>query len=84
MIQLDKQELQAIMVLKMIPEFKIFVDILNKESSNLSYSCASTKDEILLRWNQGRYQEILDILTKIKTADEELRSYRTEARKHVE
>jgi hypothetical protein len=82
---LDKQELQAIVVLKRTPDFKTFLDILNKSVNVLFISNASQKDEIVARWNQGRTQEILDILNKIKNADEDLRNYKeSEARRHIE
>jgi len=70
--------------LKRVPEFKAFLDILNREAQVLSYQSAIIKDEIVMRWTQGRFQEINDILSKIKTADEELHAFRSEARKHVE
>jgi hypothetical protein len=84
MITLDKSELQAIVLLKRIPEFKAFLDILNREASTLSYSSAVIKDEVVMRWTQGKFQEVMDLINRIKTADEELHSFRPEARKHVE
>lgn len=84
MITLDKQELQAIVVLKRIPEFKQFVDMMTREATNLSYSSAIAKDEIVMRWTQGKFQGLTELLNKIKTADEELHAFRSEARKHVE
>jgi hypothetical protein len=84
MIQLDKNELQAIIILKRNPEFKIFLDIFNRSVGALSIINASLKDEVSVRWNQGRIQELLEIIRKIKTADEELHEFRTEARQHVE
>uniref|UniRef100_A0A6H2A3A6 Uncharacterized protein n=1 Tax=viral metagenome TaxID=1070528 RepID=A0A6H2A3A6_9ZZZZ len=83
-ISLDKQELQAIVLLKRVPEFKSFLDVLNRSIATLSYSNAMTKDEVISRWNQGRLQELIDITNKIKTADEELHAFKTEARQHVE
>jgi hypothetical protein len=84
MITLDKQEIQAIVILKRVPEFKVFLDVLGRSISNLSYSNAMVKDEVISRWNQGKLQELIDITSKIKTADEELHAFRSEARQHVE
>jgi hypothetical protein len=83
MIPLDKQELQTIVILKRVPEFKQFIDILNKSLNALSLKNATVNDEILVRWNQGRIQELLDITKQIKSADEELHSVSKEARKYV-
>lgn len=84
MIALDKQELQAIVILKRIPEFKVFLDFLGREATNLSYSSAVAKDDIVMRWTQGKFQGLSELLNRIKTADEELHAFSKEARKHVE
>lgn len=83
-IILDKQEIQAIVILKRTPEFKILLDIFNRSINTLAITNAMTKDEVISRWNQGRVQELLDIVNKIKTADEELHAFNKEARTHVE
>ena len=84
MISLDKSELQAIVILKRIPEFKQFIDVLSRSISAMSIANAMVKDEVISRWNQGRLQELIDITNKIRTSDEELHAFRTEARQHVE
>ena len=83
-ITLDKSELQAIVILKRTPEFKTLLDIFNRSINTLAITNAMMKDEVVSRWNQGRIQELLDILNKIKTADEELHAFNKEARTHVE
>lgn len=73
MIKLDKRELQALHILKTNPDFKIFLDILNKSATlHATQSCVS-KDDITSKWLQGRYQEDMDILTTIRNADDDLR-----------
>ncbi len=72
------------MILKRNPDFKIFLDALNRSMTTLFVSNAITKEETVMRWNQGKAQELIDIINKIKNADEELRSFRPEARQHVE
>jgi hypothetical protein len=84
MIQLEKQELQALVILKRVPEYKTLSDILEKRIRTISLANAIIKDDIQARWNQGRVQELLDLLKMFKTADEELHLFKSEARKHIE
>jgi hypothetical protein len=72
------------MLLKRAPEFKIFLDILNRSINHISITNAICKDDTVMRWNQGRAQELLDIIKVIKNADEELHAFKSEARKHIE
>lgn len=83
-ITLDKSELQAIVLLKRMPEFKIFYDVLKRSMNLLCVAGVSIKEETQTRWNQGRAQELIDIVTKINTADEELPRFKEKARQHVE
>jgi hypothetical protein len=85
MISLDKSELQAIVILKRSPEGKTFIDALNRSANFLSLQNASQRDDVQSRWTQGRVQELLDILNKIKNAEEDLRTINPqEARRHIE
>jgi hypothetical protein len=79
-ISLDKQELQAIVILKRTPEFKQFIGVLTRELNTVSIKNATIKDDVHMRWNQGHAQILLEILTKIKTADEDLHAFNTVAR----
>ena len=84
MICLDKHDLQVIVLLRRNPDFVKFIEILNKAAHAVAIGNAQIKDEVISRWNQGRLQELLDILKIIKNADEDMQGLRTEARRHVE
>jgi hypothetical protein len=81
---LDKSDLQCIVILKRTPEFPQFMEILNQSLKELALVTTTIKDDVVLRWNQGKSQELLDIIRKIKSADEELHAFKTEARQHIE
>jgi len=80
MIKLTQQELHAVQLLRTNPEFKIFLDVLNRSAIIAAAQSATIKDEVIMRWNQGRYQELDEILKVVKTSDEELRAFRSSAR----
>ncbi len=84
MIALDKNDLQTLVILKRTQEWPRFMDILSRSISVLTIANATIKDEVQLRWNQGKVQELLDIIRQIKTSDEELHKFKTEARQHIE
>jgi hypothetical protein len=84
MISLDKQELQVLVSLRRNSDFIKFIEILNRSANALAIGNALTKDDVLTRWNQGKIQELLEILKAIKNADEDLSGYNAPARKHIE
>jgi hypothetical protein len=84
MISLDKHDIQNIVLLLRYQEFIKFIELLNKSANALAIGNAAIKDETLAKWNQGRIQELLDILKIIRSASEDLKGFKTEARKHVE
>ena len=81
MIQLDRQALQNIVILKRNPEFIAFLLLLERAKIAIALSNSRMSDEVMCRWNQGRVQELDDILTKIKTSDEDLKNFNTAPRK---
>jgi hypothetical protein len=76
MITPEKRDLQDIAILKRVPEFMRFIDMLNKSTNFLAISNASIKDETQMHWNQGKIQELLSILKTVKNAEEELRQFK--------
>lgn len=83
MITLDKQDIQNIVLLRRYPEFEKFIALLNRSAEVLAIANAAIKDDTLVKWNQGRVQELIDILKVIRNANEDLQNFKTEARKHV-
>ncbi len=84
MIKLDKQAIQNLVILKRSPEFVTFMNLLEKSKIALALSNARCADDITCRWNQGRIQELDDILSKIKTSDEDLLAFREAPRKNID
>ncbi len=84
MILLDKHDLQVIVSLRRNADFIQFIEILNRSANAIAIGNAKIRSEVSTRWNQGRRQELLDILNKIEKADEDFKQYRKEARKFVE
>ncbi len=76
MISLDKRDLQDIVILKRVPEFTRFIDIINKSINVLAIGNATIKDEVQVHWNQGKIQELLSVLKVVKNAEEELRQFK--------
>lgn len=75
MISIDKNDIQNIVILKRVPEFKKLMELIKRRITELSIKNAVIKDEVLMHWNQGRVQELLDIIKEVESADENLRSY---------
>ncbi|MDD4877397.1 MAG: hypothetical protein PHQ86_09825 [Dehalococcoidales bacterium] len=79
MVKLTQQELHSITILRTNPDFKVFLDVLNRSAIIAAAQSATIKDEVIMRWNQGRYQELDEILKVVKTSDEELRAFKSSA-----
>ena len=75
MISLDKIDIQNIVILKRYPEFVRFTSLLERAATTLSVKNATIREDIFIHWNQGRVQELLDILNKIRTAEEDLKQF---------
>lgn len=68
MKKLNRSELETIIKLSAHEEFENFLAILRDSSYLLSVVNSRLKDEVEVRWNQGRVQELLDILKIISEA----------------
>lgn len=58
------------------PDYKKFLEYLNASLSEIAVESASTKDEVLLRWQQGAMQILQQVITSSVNAPETLRKFR--------
>ncbi len=58
------------------PDFKKFLEYLNRSLSEIVGESASTKDEVLLRWQQGAMQVLKQTIESCENAQETLRKFR--------
>jgi hypothetical protein len=81
MKKLERSELEAVIRINANPDFQIFTGIIKDSAYELAIKNSNIQDETQLRWNQGRTQELLDILKKIRDAGEDLDYLRKQVRK---
>lgn len=81
MKKLERSELEAIIAINSNPDFQTFLGIIKDSAYELAIKSSSITDEIQLRWNQGKTQELLDILKKIRDASGDLEYLRKQVRK---
>lgn len=72
----DRQVVAAMATLSANPDFKKFLEYLNVSLSEIASESASTKDEVLLRWQQGAMQVLSQVITSSVNATETLRKFR--------
>jgi|15BtaG_2_1085339.scaffolds.fasta_scaffold34846_2 hypothetical protein len=70
MERLDRRQIQAIVSLQMSEDFKIFVEWLRTSRDKEQDALTNHKDEILMRWSQGKTQLLNDQLNTIDNARE--------------
>ena len=81
MKKLERSELESLVSISGNIDFIAFINILKETAHEIAIKNSSVIEEVQFRWNQGRIQEILDILKKIRDASEELEYTRKQARK---
>jgi hypothetical protein len=72
---LDRAEhrvLSALSSLSGHPDFEVICDWLGKSLVNIRASTDTTKDEVMVRWQQGASQVLAELLTKKTEARETL------------
>lgn len=72
----DRQVVAAMATLTVNPDFQKFLEYLNGSLSEIAAESASTKDEVLLRWQQGAMQILQQVITSSVNAPETLRKFR--------
>lgn len=72
----DRQIVAAMATLTAHPDFQKFLEYLNASLSEIANESASTKDEVLLRWQQGAMQILQQVITSSVNAPETLRKFR--------
>ena len=65
MIRPSQSVLEAIAVMKLTPEFTIFMEWFIATRQVLQNNNNTMKDDLQLRWNQGKIQNITDIIDAI-------------------
>lgn len=63
---MNVNELELVLRLSVNEDFVKFLEILRDSSYILGVTGAKMKDEVECRWNQGRMQELLDIIKTVK------------------
>ena len=58
----------SLAALSVDPNFIAFCDWLNDEVSNLQRLNANTKDEVIVRWQQGAIQALMDLSEKVDSS----------------
>lgn len=74
--QADTQVLSALATLQGNPQFETVKSWLRESLQDLHVTTASTKDEVLTRWNQGAAQAVAELLDKAENATTVLRKSR--------
>ena len=62
--------LESILRLKLSPDFEVFMDWLRKLDLMISRQMSDIKDELQLRWAQGRQQDLRGIIATVNEAFE--------------
>ncbi len=65
MKKLERRELEAINRMHGLEDFQTFITILKDSATELSLLNSKVESDVQTRWNQGKVQELLDILKKI-------------------
>jgi len=73
---LNIKEVELFIRLSNDPDFREFLSIVKESVLILGTINAKIKDETELRWNQGRMQELLDILKKVSDSISDLNDLR--------
>jgi len=73
---LNIKEVELFIRLSNDPDFREFLSIVKESVLMLGTINAKIKDETELRWNQGRMQELLDILKKVSDSISDLNDLR--------
>jgi C4-dicarboxylate transporter len=81
MKKLERPELEALVSISGNIDFITFTNILKETAHEIAIKNSTIIEEVQFRWNQGRVQEILDILKKIRDAKDELEYTRKQVRK---
>jgi hypothetical protein len=58
------------------PDFQKFLEYLNGSLNEIASESASTKDEVVLRWQQGAMQVLQQTIESCRNAQETLRKFR--------
>jgi hypothetical protein len=66
MIQPSLKQLEAISALSSNPNFSIFIEWIRESEHVTMRSSLNIKEELQLRWNQGKLQNMNDILKAIE------------------
>ena len=72
----DRQVVAAMATLSAHPDFNKFLEYLSRSLSEIATESASTKDEVLLRWQQGAMQVLQQTIESCTNASETLRKFR--------
>lgn len=72
----DRQVVAAMATLSAHPDFNKFLEYLHGSLNEIASESASTKDEVLLRWQQGAMQILQQVITSCSNAPETLRKFR--------
>lgn len=66
MIQPTLKQLEAISALSSDPRFLVFIDWIRESENMIMRGNLNIKEELQLRWNQGKLQNMNDILKAIE------------------
>lgn len=81
MKKLNREDMEVILRLKTQEDFILFLGILKESTHLLGIANGLLRDEIDVRWNQGKMQELLDIIKKINDTDTDLEYMRKQAKR---
>jgi hypothetical protein len=76
MIQASQKTLEAIAALSTDEAFLLFVRWIEDSGKDLMHSNINVKDELQLRWNQGKLQNMNDILEAVSEVHTLLMAYK--------
>lgn len=72
MKNLTANELEVVLRLSLNEDFIKFMEIIRDSSFMLGVNNSKIKDEVEVRWNQGRMQELLDLIKLVKDCKTDL------------
>lgn len=86
MKELDESVLRALSSLRYNKDFEVFLEWLRANIADLMKSNSSMKDDILIRWQQGGIQvlvQLLEAIDSVETSLEMLKNHKDRKFEHV-